>query len=149
MIESCLIRFRVIELSVFFFLLVPGLLVHAQDLCPVKTVVVNSVQGRVFGGGSEVTPIVGTLVELRTISAENRLVESTRTDKEGRFRFQNQDDGNYRVIVHLEIEGRDVMPSFDFIARIKKGKAPGRELRIVLEMDCAYTVIQRVKKPKT
>ncbi len=146
MMANRLFQVRAMDLSVLLFLFSFGTLANAQGLCPIKTVTVASVQGQVFGGGAKVAPIPGTLVELRTISDENRPVESIKTDEEGRFSFQMQESGSYRVVVHLQIEGKDVIPSYEFVARIKRERFPGKELRIVLEVDCANTEVRLVRK---
>jgi uncharacterized surface anchored protein len=107
----------------------------AQSTCPVTTLSVATVKGKVVSQGKIEVPVSGTKIELFRMNDE-ALVESVLTDENGFFKIANVKNGKYRLVVWFTIEGATYL-KYNLILKVKKNRKENNQMVYIrLGMDC-------------
>lgn len=69
--------------------------IYSQSVCPIKTVKVGSLNGRVVDAVKGVAPWTNVTVVLRANNDEQTRLSSTTTDENGYFKFRTRTEGRY------------------------------------------------------
>lgn len=107
----------------------------AQSTCPVKTLNVNEVKGKVVSLGKNEVPVSGTKVELFQLN-DDALVKSVLTDEKGFFKIDNVKSGKYRLLVWFTIEGETYLKYNLILKVVENQKENNRVVYVRLGMDC-------------
>ncbi len=152
-----MIKIKLIKIiSVFLFLLIvfsaESICGNAQDLCPLKTVKLNKIQGKIMAKGSrDKVPLPHTKIELERLGSPVVLVATVETDEEGFFEINNIKKGEYRLVVHYIYNGVVLNPKYNLILKVKKSNADKSKkfLYVELAFDCGNTTVKLVKRKQS
>ncbi len=110
---------------------------YAQAICPIKTLKIDSVKGKVIWNDKTEAPIAKIKVELKRLDEEQSLVKSIFTGKNGFFEFKKLKKGKYAVDVWLYV---DEEPYFVYRVALKVKKSnvikSNSQILVKLGLDC-------------
>ena len=119
---------------------------YGQAICPITTLKIGSVKGKVLWNDKTVAPITRTKVELIRLGEEDFLISSTLTNENGFFEISNLEKGKYGLDVWLYV---DEKPYFVYRVALKvtKSNATKSDSLIVVKLglDCWTSEAQRGK----
>ena len=123
----------------FFFLVVcvtPNL---AQGICPLPSLRVDSVKGKVVTQGkNEDEPLSQAKVELRRLDDKETLVASTVTDNGGLFEITSSPKGKYRLVIWFSVNNQLYFKYYIKLNVVKRVKKPKEKMSILVKLgvDC-------------
>ena len=148
-----------------FFSIIVGILIigiypnlRAQDVCRMRTVKLDRVQGQIFldpptNDDAEVTKSQNKLtqeyrLELVALEKPESRVGSATADDDGYFAVEGVRKGKYRLRAYYYLNGENVIPYYDLILKIRKTNKvkSSKYVRIDLETDCNATLVSILKK---
>ncbi len=110
---------------------------YAQGICPITTLKINRIQGKVLSNDKLQEPIRQTKVELTRLGETVSLNYSTLTNDSGYFEINNVKKGKYALGVWLTVNEK---PYFNYRAAItvkKSNDSKSKDLILVnLGLDC-------------
>ncbi len=111
-----------LSFSILFVLLTLALYSpsYGQAICPITTLKISGVKGKVLWNDKTVAPITKTKVDLKRLDGEQSLVTSTLTDENGFFEINNLKKGKYGLDVWLYV---DEKPYFVYRVALKVTKS--------------------------
>jgi hypothetical protein len=90
-------RYKVFGAAVFILLFVMlAASGRAQGICAISEMKISEIKGIILLPNK--IPIPDATVELHEKNSEGRLIEQVRSDKDGRFKFNNVASGKYAVV---------------------------------------------------
>ncbi|MDQ3633674.1 MAG: hypothetical protein M3405_04090 [Acidobacteriota bacterium] len=121
----------------------------SQSICPIVTVKVNKVSGKILVGGRLEEPLPNIKVELRKFDDEETLVSTAVTDKSGLFEFDNIRKGEYIFNTYF-VFNNELYLKYRAIVKVKKSNSLNSKPSILIRfgIDCHETEIKTVKKVK-
>lgn len=116
----------------------------AQSMCPIKTVTVDSVQGKVDAiDGASTFPLQGLKLELVRIGPVDTSLGTAVTDEKGVFKFNDIPKGAYRLSVSYVYKGVEVAPKYDLVLRLKKPNSNSKKyIHVSLSIDCGQNTVE-------
>ena len=127
-----------IFLSVIFVCGIYSLPSFAQGICPITTIKLGRIKGKVVSQGKNEVPISATKVELFNLNENKVLIDSVMTDEKGFFKFDNINKGIYGLTVWFTIKGQTYL-KYDVILKVTKNQKEKENNKMVyvrLGMDC-------------
>ncbi len=122
----------------------------AQAICPIETLKVNSLNGKVIWNDKTEAPIAKTKVDLIKLDEEQNLLSSIFTDEDGFFEFKELEKGKYAIDVWLYV---DEKPYFVYrvALKVKKSSATksNSQIQVKLGLDCWNSEANIVKTTAT
>jgi hypothetical protein len=119
---------------------------HAQGICPIITLKVNRISGKILWNDKNAQPITKTKVELKRLDEKESLTASTITNDLGFFEINNIKTGKYGLDVLLSV---DEKPYFVYriALKVKKSNATKSESIIALKLglDCFNSEARIIK----
>jgi len=91
-----MMKHKAVGLIVFVMLLVTVVTVRGQGLCVIEEIKVSEVKGLVLLPNK--IPIPDATIQLHETNSEGKLIAQTKTDANGRFKFNDIRKGKYAVI---------------------------------------------------
>lgn len=110
---------------------------YGQAICPITTLKIGGVKGKVLWNDKTSAPITKTKVELIRLGEEDSLITSTLTDENGFFEINNLKKGKYGLDVWLYV---DEKPYFVYRVALKVTKSNAKKsnslIVVKLGLDC-------------
>lgn len=141
--------------TIYIFLSLLGLFsicyisIRAQSMCPLKTLKINKIQGKITAQERKNTiPLSYTKIDLQRLGDPDVLVTTVETDDKGFFEISNIPKGEYRLAVHFIVDGREIVPKYDVILKVKKSNVSesNKYICIFLAFDCGDNTAKVFKK---
>lgn len=136
-----------------FLLVYLSLAGHPAAMCPLKTLSVNKVQGRITEidtrKGFPDPPLAHTKVVLKRLGdEEDILVGEAETDATGFFEIAAVPKGTYRLVVYFIVDGRDITAPYHVILKVKKSKAKKsrKYIHVSMSYSCFDTTAETVRR---
>ncbi len=135
---------KLISLALILFFGAFSATVHCQAVCPIITLKVNKVSGKIIEKGKLATPFPDVKVELRKINDEETLVSSTTSDKLGFFEFEEIEKGKYLFLLDFN---KPSFVNYRAVVKVKKTNSSKSKpsILIVYSGDCWDTEALTVK----
>lgn len=121
----------------------------SQSICPIVTLKVNKVSGKILDGGRLEEPLPNIRVELRNFNDEETLVSTAITDKLGLFEFENIKKGEYIFNTYF-IFNDELYLKYRAVVKVKKSNSLKSKPSILISfgIDCHETEIKKYNKVK-
>ncbi len=118
----------------------------SQAVCPIKTLKVNKVNGKILLGGKSKEPFPDTKIDLFKFDEKETVISTTATNEDGYFEFDNIKKGKYGLNVHIVINGMSY-PPYRAIVKVKKTDSSKLKpsILIIYSGDCWDTEAETVK----
>jgi hypothetical protein len=112
-------------------------------MCPIKTVKVKALNGRVVENSTSQPPWQNVVVELRLDDETQTLRLTTVTDENGSFNFGKVKNGKYFLDFRT-----NVVPSYRLVVRTNgvKDSAKGASFLVKLDSDCGNNEVKVLKR---
>ncbi|MCZ2391530.1 MAG: carboxypeptidase-like regulatory domain-containing protein [Acidobacteria bacterium] len=122
--------------------------VSGQSICPLETVKVEKIQGRVMipaEHGSR--PLPHTKVEVEKFGNPDRFISAVETDENGMFQIDGIERGEYRLSVRYIVNAIEIVPKFDIILDVERSDVSksNKFLSVLLTYDCAENQVKVIK----
>ena len=103
-----------------------------QSMCPIKTIKVGKLLGKVVERSDSASPLQNVSIELRSTDEAQSLIATTTTDKDGGFRFSSVKNGKYSIDFRPEW-----MESYRLVVKLRSsGQTRGGSFVVKLDLDC-------------
>lgn len=137
-------KFFVIFSTVFLF--ASNVIVFSQAICPIRTLKVNKINGKILDGGKSEEPLPEIKLELIKFDEEETIVSTVFTDKAGYFEFENIEKGKYGLIIYFVFNG-NLYLKYRAIVKAKKTDSPKVKPSILIRfgVDCHETEAISIK----
>jgi len=116
----------------------------AQSMCPIKTITVDSIQGKIDAIDRAGTfPLPGIRLELVRIGTVDTSIGTAVTDERGVFKLTDIPRGEYRLSVPYVYKGVEVAPIYDIVLRLKKPNSKSKKyIHVSLSVDCGQNTVE-------
>ncbi len=126
-------------LSYIFLLIVFAVPILANTTCPIETVSVPNLRGKVVGEWKNgLYPIASTRIEVRRIDDKQSLIFTTKTNASGYFELRSIKKGSYQLIV-FRYANDQIMFRYTISLQLIKKKTKvddGTSILVTLGIDC-------------
>lgn len=133
-------RASFVGLILIFFIISASELCLAQNaICPITTLKVKQVVGKVVWADNPESPVSNTRIDLVTLGESQELLESMKTDENGFFEFRDVKKGKYALNVYLLIAGStEVAPRYWVPLKVTRSNSTNsrRHILILRAFDC-------------
>jgi len=118
-------------------LAVGGVYASGQSMCPIKTIRVGKLLGKVVEKSDSASPLQNVSLELRSTDEAQSLIATTTTDKDGGFRFDSVKNGRYSIDFRP-----GWMDSYRLVVKFRSnGQTKGGSFVVKLDLDCGNNEI--------
>jgi hypothetical protein len=134
-----LIRSKKEVFFIFFIILISGIYSlpsFAQGICPITTIKLGRIKGKVVSQGRNEVPVSATKVELFNLKSNKVLIASVMTDENGFFEFDSIKKGTYGLTAWFTIKEETYLKYAVILKVTKNQKENNQMVYIRLGMDC-------------
>ena len=110
---------------------------YGQAICPITTLKIGGIKGKVLWNDKTAAPITKTKVELKRLDEAQSLVTSILTDENGFFEINNLKKGKYGLDVWLYVDEKPYFVYRVALKITKSNETKSNSLLVVkLGLDC-------------
>lgn len=132
-------RASIIGFFLMFFIFAASELCPAQNaICPITTLKVEQVVGKVVWADNPESPVPNTRIDLVTLGESQEIVDSMETDENGFFEFKDVKKGNYALNIYLIVGSTEVAPRYWVPLKVTRTNSTNsrRHILILRAPDC-------------
>lgn len=122
------------SIPAFLIVLILSSQIFAQSMCPITTLTVNRIRGKVLTNDQQQVPIKQAKVELFSLGETDSLVASAFTDDLGYFNITNVQKGKYAIEAAFAVEGVTHL-KYRFVLKVKKSNDTRSSALIMVKLD--------------